>query len=198
MKERVHEIDSKAYIIMSEVADILKFATKNSLVILDEVGRGTSTFDGISIARAVAEHICNSKKLGCKTLFATHYHELIELENIMDGVKNYSIAVRKNKDGIRFLRKIVRGGVDESYGIEVAKLAGLPEKVVKRARELLAEMENENSNIKAHNEDDGQMTFGNVSRDVLADTLVKTNVDELTDSECRELLKELTKLAEEK
>ncbi len=183
---------------MSEVADILKFATKNSLVILDEVGRGTSTFDGISIARAVAEHICNSKKLGCKTLFATHYHELIELENIMDGVKNYSIAVRKNKDGIRFLRKIVRGGVDESYGIEVAKLAGLPEKVVKRARELLAEMENENSNIKAHNEDDGQMTFGNVSRDVLADTLVKTNVDELTDSECRELLKELTKLAEEK
>ncbi|MGN1480842.1 DNA mismatch repair protein MutS [Porcipelethomonas sp.] len=183
---------------MSEVADILKFATKNSLVILDEVGRGTSTFDGISIARAVAEHICNSRSLGCKTLFATHYHELIELENIMDGVKNYSIAVRKNKDGIRFLRKIVRGGVDESYGIEVAKLAGLPEKVVKRARELLAEMELENKPSKASKQDDGQMTFGSVSRDILADRLIKTNVAELTDSECRELLEELAELAAEK
>ncbi len=180
---------------MSEVADILKFATKNSLVILDEVGRGTSTFDGISIARAVAEHICNSKKLGCKTLFATHYHELIELENTMDGVKNYSIAVRRSGDSIRFLRKIVKGGVDESYGIEVAKLAGLPDKVLKRARELLADMETENKPIKKQQDDD-QMSFEILNRDILADKLRKTHVNELNDMECREFLEELVKLAD--
>ena len=179
---------------MSEVADILKFATPNSLVILDEVGRGTSTFDGISIARSVAEHICNSKGLGCKTLFATHYHELIELESFMEGVKNYSIAVKKSGEGIRFLRKIVRGGVDESYGIEVAKLAGLPNKVVKRARELLADMENENYKTVSNN--DGQMSFSALNRDILSDRIRKTNVAELTDSECRELLEELSLLAE--
>lgn len=179
---------------MSEVADILKFATPNSLVILDEVGRGTSTFDGISIARSVAEHICNSKGLGCKTLFATHYHELIELESFMEGVKNYSIAVKKSGEGIRFLRKIVRGGVDESYGIEVAKLAGLPNKVVKRARELLADMENENYKTVSNN--DGQMSFSALNRDILAERIRKTNVAELTDSECRELLEELSLLAE--
>ena len=181
---------------MSEVADILKYATKNSLVILDEVGRGTSTFDGISIARSVAEHICGSKKLGCKTLFATHYHELIELENIMEGVKNYSIAVKKSGGGIRFLRKIVRGGVDESYGIEVAKLAGLPEKVIKRAKELLKEMENENSLKSADRNDDGQISFEILNRDILADRIRKTNVDELSDEECREFLKELSGLAD--
>ncbi len=180
---------------MSEVADILKYATKNSLVILDEVGRGTSTFDGISIARAVAEHICSAKGMGCKTLFATHYHELIELEQLMDGVKNYSIAVRKSGDGIRFLRKIVKGGVDESYGIEVAKLAGLPNKVVKRARELLADMEKENKAVKQQ-ADDGQISFDTISHDTIADRLCRTNVDELSDSECREFLKELVKLAE--
>ncbi len=180
---------------MSEVADILNFATKNSLVILDEVGRGTSTFDGISIARAVAEHICNSKNLGCKTLFATHYHELIELEDSMEGVKNYSIAVRRSGDGIRFLRKIVKGGVDESYGIEVAKLAGLPSKVVKRARELLADMETENKPVKKQDED-GQMSFEALNHDILADKLRRTNVDELNDMECREFLEELVKLAD--
>lgn len=182
---------------MSEVADILKYATQNSLVILDEVGRGTSTFDGISIARSVAEHICNSKKLGCKTLFATHYHELIDLENVMEGVKNYSIAVKKSGDGIRFLRKIVRGGVDESYGIEVAKLAGLPNKVIKRARDLLEEMEKENMRVCSQTRtDDGQMSFAALNRDVLADRIRKTNIDELSDGECREFLTELAKLAE--
>ncbi len=182
---------------MSEVADILKYATRNSLVILDEVGRGTSTFDGISIARAVAEHICNSRKLGCKTLFATHYHELIGLEDILDGVKNYSIAVKKSGTGIRFLRKIVRGGVDESYGIEVAKLAGLPDKVVKRARELLEDMERENAAGRTEAlPESGQMSFSAANRAVLADRLRKTNVDELSDGECREFLKELSKLAE--
>ena len=115
---------------MKEVSDILNYATQNSLVILDEVGRGTSTLDGVSIARAVAEYI-SSRKIGCKTLFATHYHELLDMEQKTDGVKNYSVAVKKHGDSIRFLRKIVPGGVDDSYGIAVAKLAGLPDQVVK-------------------------------------------------------------------
>lgn len=177
---------------MSEVADILKNATPNSLVILDEVGRGTSTYDGVSIARAVAEHICSGKKLGCKTLFATHYHELIGLENELEGVKNYSIAVNKHGGSIRFLRKIVRGGVDESYGIDVAKLAGLPSKVISRARALLAEMElSHNSEKSAPVESDGQISFGEVNRDSALNMLEKTNIDELTDSECRELLRDM-------
>jgi DNA mismatch repair protein MutS len=179
---------------MSEVSDILKNATPNSLVILDEVGRGTSTFDGVSIARAVAEHICTSKKLGCKTLFATHYHELIGLENELEGVKNYSIAVNKHGGTIRFLRKIVRGGVDESYGVDVAKLAGLPPKVVSRARELLEEMERNHAaekNVQDTSVSSGQISFGEMNRQAAIDMLEKTNIDELTDAECRELLKDM-------
>ena len=178
---------------MSEVSDILKNATPNSLVILDEVGRGTSTFDGVSIARAVAEHICTSKKLGCKTLFATHYHELIGLENELEGVKNYSIAVNKHGGTIRFLRKIVRGGVDESYGVDVAKLAGLPSKVVARARELLEEMEKAHSSerVNAVPAESAQMSFGAVSSEKALDMLKKTNIDELSDAECRELLRDM-------
>lgn len=124
---------------MNEVADILKNATKNSLVILDEIGRGTSTFDGISIAKSVAEHI--SQKIGCKTLFATHYHELITMEKDYKGVRNFSVAVTKRGDDIKFLHKIVPGGTDDSYGIEVAKLAGLPNKVIERAKEELKDLE---------------------------------------------------------
>lgn len=176
---------------MSEVSDILKNATPNSLVILDEVGRGTSTFDGVSIAQAVAEHICTSKKIGCKTLFATHYHELIDLENQLDGVKNYSIAVKKHGDTIRFLRKIVNGGVDESYGIDVAKLAGLPSKVVNRARELLAEMEAKKASSAEKSADSGQISFDSVNRESALDMLERTNIDELSDAECRELLKDM-------
>ena len=178
---------------MSEVSDILKNATPNSLVILDEVGRGTSTFDGVSIARAVAEYICSSKKLGCKTLFATHYHELIGLENELEGVKNYSIAVNKHGGTIRFLRKIVRGGVDESYGVDVAKLAGLPAKVVARARELLAEMERAHASERTATvrDESGQISFGSLGREAALDMLEKTNIDELTDSECRELLSDM-------
>ena len=180
---------------MSEVSDILKNATKDSLVILDEVGRGTSTFDGVSIARAVAEYICNSKKLGCKTLFATHYHELIGLENELEGVKNYSIAVNKHGGTIRFLRKIVRGGVDESYGVDVAKLAGLPSKVVARAKELLEEMEkaHESERPAAVREESGQISFGSLGREAALEMLEKTNIDELTDGECRELLRDMLK-----
>ncbi|MDE6732388.1 MAG: DNA mismatch repair protein MutS [Oscillospiraceae bacterium] len=124
---------------MNEVAEILRNATKNSLVILDEIGRGTSTFDGISIARSVAEHIV--KKIGCKTLFATHYHELITMESEMDGVRNFSVAVSRRGDDIKFLHRIIKGGTDDSYGIEVAKLAGLPQAVIKRAKEELKELE---------------------------------------------------------
>ncbi|MEG2930922.1 MAG: DNA mismatch repair protein MutS, partial [Ruthenibacterium sp.] len=127
---------------MTEVAEILQYATPRSLVVLDEIGRGTSTFDGMSIARAVVEHIADKEMgLGCKTLFATHYHELTELENALDGVKNYNIAVKKRGDDITFLRRIVRGPADDSYGIEVAKLAGLPECVTKRAKEVLKVLE---------------------------------------------------------
>lgn len=177
---------------MSEVADILKNATPDSLVILDEVGRGTSTFDGVSIARAVAEHICTSRKLGCKTLFATHYHELIGLEDEIEGVRNFSIAVNKHGGTIRFLRKIVPGGVDESYGVDVAKLAGLPAKVVDRARSLLEEMEAAHRTEKPEKrQDSGQMSFGGASRENALAMLERTNIDELTDSECRELLRDM-------
>lgn len=181
---------------MSEVADILKNATHDSLVILDEVGRGTSTFDGVSIAKAVAEHICSSKKLGCKTLFATHYHELIGLENELEGVKNYSIAVNKHGGTIRFLRKIVRGGVDESYGVDVAKLAGLPSKVISRAREILEEMEksHKNSLLAAEQAETEQISFGAINRESALEMLEKTNIDELTDAECRDLLKDMADL----
>ena len=126
---------------MTEVAEILQRATKSSLVILDEIGRGTSTFDGMSIARAVVEHI--TRKIGCKTLFATHYHELTDLEQCETGVKNYNIAVKKRGEDITFLRRIIAGPADDSYGIEVAKLAGIPNPVISRAREILAELEAE-------------------------------------------------------
>ncbi|MDD3218445.1 MAG: DNA mismatch repair protein MutS [Lachnospiraceae bacterium] len=125
---------------MTEVANILRNATSNSLLILDEIGRGTSTFDGLSIAWAVVEHISNTKVLGAKTLFATHYHELTELEGKIPGVNNYCIAVKEKGDDIVFLRKIVKGGADKSYGIQVAKLAGVPESVIQRAKELVNEL----------------------------------------------------------
>lgn len=174
---------------MSEVADILKNATKQSLVILDEVGRGTSTYDGISIATAVAEYIANSRNLGCKTLFATHYHELIKLEDELDGVKNYSVAVKKRGEDIKFLRKIVRGGVDDSYGIDVAKLAGLPNKVLNRAKQILSEMEQEK--IETVKKNDEQISFGSIGNDRIIEKLRKTNVDELTDEDAKYFLKEL-------
>lgn len=126
---------------MSEVSEIIKKATKKSLIILDEIGRGTSTFDGMSIARAVIEYVCDKKCIGAKTLFATHYHELTELEGRIDGVKNYNIAVKKHGFDITFLRKIVRGSADDSYGIEVARLAGIPDSVTLRAREILEGLE---------------------------------------------------------
>ena len=134
---------------MTEVANILRNATKNSLIVLDEIGRGTSTFDGLSIAWAVVEHISNPKLLGAKTLFATHYHELTELEGTMSGVTNYCIAVKEQGDDIVFLRKIIKGGADESYGIQVAKLAGVPDTVIERAKELVEELSSADITVRA-------------------------------------------------
>lgn len=133
---------------MSEVSNILKYATKDSLVILDEVGRGTSTFDGLSIAHAVIEYLLDKSKIGAKTLFATHYHELTELESKREGVKNYSIRLESNGDEIIFLRKIERGGIDKSYGIEVAKLAGLPKDVINRSIQILSVLEENEESYK--------------------------------------------------
>ena len=134
---------------MTEVANILRNATKNSLIVLDEIGRGTSTFDGMSIAWAVVEHISDTKVLGAKTLFATHYHELTELEGTLPGVNNYCIAVKEQGDDIVFLRKIIKGGADKSYGIQVAKLAGVPDKVITRAKELVEELSDADITLRA-------------------------------------------------
>jgi DNA mismatch repair protein MutS len=136
---------------MTEVANILRNATKNSLLILDEIGRGTSTFDGLSIAWAVVEHISNHQILGAKTLFATHYHELTELEGRLEGVNNYCIAVKEQGEDIVFLRKIVKGGADKSYGIQVAKLAGVPGSVLKRASEIVLELSGNDLALKTRN-----------------------------------------------
>ncbi|MEK7395347.1 MAG: DNA mismatch repair protein MutS, partial [Candidatus Poribacteria bacterium] len=144
---------------MNETANILNNASRRSLLILDEIGRGTSTYDGLSIAWAVAEHILDKTKIGARTLFATHYHELIELGNTHQGAKNYNVAVREWNDQITFLRKIVEGGTDQSYGIHVAQLAGLPVQVIERAREILATLEkgNNGNSITPLNETDRQL-----------------------------------------
>ena len=151
---------------MTEVANILRNATKNSLLILDEIGRGTSTFDGLSIAWAVIEHISNPKLLGAKTLFATHYHELTELEGTISGVNNYCIAVKEQGDDIVFLRKIVKGGADKSYGIQVAKLAGVPDSVICRAKELVEELSS--ADITAHAGEVARLTAGSVPHKAVA------------------------------
>ena len=171
---------------MMEVATILKEATRNSLVILDEIGRGTSTFDGLSIAWAVAEYIANTEKCGAKTLFATHYHELIELEEKLDGIKNYSIAVKEKGEDIIFLRKIVRGGTDESYGIHVAKLAGVPKEVTTRANQILRSIEKKNVlngkviEKKDKKQVEGQFDMFNYKLAEIAQELDKINLNELT------------------
>lgn len=169
---------------MSEVANILKEATQNSLVILDEIGRGTSTYDGLSIAWAVAEYIADKEKVGCKTLFATHYHELIELEEKIDGIKNYSVAVKEKGEDIIFLRKIIEGGTDESYGIHVAKLAGVPKQVVTRANKILQSLEKGGVKVKEEKETkkqvEGQFDFFNMTLANIASELDKVNLNEIT------------------
>ncbi len=189
---------------MSEVSSILKNATTDSLIILDEIGRGTSTFDGMSIARAVLEYVCKKKTLGAKTLFATHYHELTAMEGLLDGVKNYSIAVKKRGDDITFLRRIVKGGADESFGIEVAKLAGVPDSVVRRAKVILKELEQNKIDIEfkaedavVEEEEDIQYNFSANGKNEILEILKATDVNTLTPIEAMQTLYDLKKKAEE-
>ncbi len=180
---------------MSEVAHILKNATCNSLLILDEIGRGTSTFDGMSIARAVLEFVADKKKLGAKSLFATHYHELTALENQLSGVKNYNIAVKKHGDDITFLRRIVRGGADDSYGIEVAKLAGLPNVVINRAKAVLKQIESEGvvREVTKSNQEVLQLPLGVGEYNDVIEELKNIDVNVLTPIETMSVLSEIVK-----
>ena len=169
---------------MNEVANILKEATPKSLVILDEIGRGTSTYDGLSIAWAVAEYIADKDKIGCKTLFATHYHELLQLEEKTEGIKNFQVAVKEKGEDVIFLRKILEGGTDESYGIHVAKLAGVPTTVVSRANKILRSLEKGGVKVKEEKEDRkqvaGQYDLFNLKLADISHELDKINVNELT------------------
>jgi DNA mismatch repair protein MutS len=181
---------------MAEVANILKYATSRSLLILDEIGRGTSTYDGMSIARAVLEYAANPKKLGAKTLFATHYHELSTIESELPNVKNYNIAVKKRGDQMIFLRKIVPGATDDSYGVEVAKLAGLPSAVINRARQILEELESGKGAapvVAAVHEDD-QMGLLDLRTQQVCDALEKISVETLTPIEAMNELYRLKRM----
>jgi len=189
---------------MNEVGDILKYATPRSLLILDEIGRGTSTFDGMSIARAVLEYAADRKKLGARTLFATHYHELCELEGTVEGVKNYNIVVKKRGDDIIFIKKIVRGGANDSYGIEVAKLAGLPEEVIRRAKAVLKDIETRQPQVlpsliipPEEEEEDGQITLGGFAEKAIVDQLKAVDPNILSPIEALTLLYQLVKQAKE-
>ena len=184
---------------MSEVAHIVTNATKKSLLILDEIGRGTSTFDGMSIARAVLEYVVDKKKLGAKTLFATHYHELTVMEQVIEGVNNYNIAVKKHGDDITFLRRIVPGGADDSYGIEVAKLAGLPDAIIERAKDILKELESGNSTIQPVlkpriEEQNEQLSLMPDINSALTGKLSQVDLNTLTPIEAMNLLYELKNL----
>ena len=182
---------------MSEVADILRGATRNSLIILDEIGRGTSTYDGMSIARAVVEYVADKKRIGARTLFATHYHELTSLEQLVDGIKNYNIAVKKRGDNITFLRKIVRGGADDSYGIEVAGLAGVPSAVIKRAKRILADLETEAPRIEVRAIDEpesAQVSMLDLGTNAVAERLRAMQIETMTPIEAMTALYELKQM----
>ena len=188
---------------MSEVAEILKDATKRSLIILDEIGRGTSTFDGMAIARAVVEYAADSRKLGARTLFATHYHELTALENELEGVRNYNIAVKKRGDQISFLRKIVPGGADDSYGIEVALLAGLPAGVISRSKEILSSLTAGGQTVPASaarfasEEPEPELTFQASRGQNLLDELRSVSIDTMTPLEAMNVLNQFVNRAKE-
>ena len=187
---------------MSEVASILKNATKDSLIVFDEIGRGTSTFDGMSIARAVLEFVADTRHIGAKTLFATHYHELTVMETEMDGIHNYNVAVKKHGDDITFLRRIVRGPADDSYGIEVAKLAGVPDGVVARAKEILKELDSGTAPLLDRpvrvctEEEDGQLSLIPTADNDLIRRLKELDVNVLTPIEAMQVLYELNREAQ--
>ena len=179
---------------MTEVAEILKNATARSLLILDEIGRGTSTFDGMAIARAVLEYAADRRRLGAKTLFATHYHELTDIERELEGVRNYNIAVKKRGGDIVFLRKIVPGAADDSYGVEVAKLAGLPDRVITRARELLRELESGAPVRTVTVAAPDQLSIASMENDALRRRLESLSVETLTPIEAMNALYELKQM----
>ncbi len=181
---------------MAEVATILKYATSKSLLILDEIGRGTSTYDGMAIARAVLEYAASHKHLGAKTLFATHYHELSTIENELPNVKNYNIAVKKRGDKMIFLRKIVPGATDDSFGVEVAKLAGLPGSVITRARQILAELESQDPKVivKTASEPEDQVSMLDLRAQQISDALAGISVETLTPIEAMNELYRLKKM----
>ena len=184
---------------MTEVSEILRHATSRSLLILDEIGRGTSTFDGMAIARAVLEYCASEKRLGAKVLFATHYHELTAMEQELPGVKNYNIAVKKRGEDVIFLRKIVPGAADESFGIEVAKLAGLPDQVVQRARQVLRELESGGGEapVPKRSQETDQVSFLDVGGGQIAKKLREITIETLTPIEALNVLFELKKMAED-
>jgi DNA mismatch repair protein MutS len=187
---------------MVETANILNNATPRSLIILDEIGRGTSTYDGLSIARAVAEYIHNYSGLGTKTLFATHYHEMVELADLLPRVKNFNVAVAEEKGRVIFLYRIMPGGVDKSYGIHVAQLAGLPKAVVHRAQEVLTELESDKrggagaKGRRGKKEAVQQLTFLE-QKSPLAKEMEKLDINSLTPLEALTVLYELQKKAKE-
>ena len=182
---------------MAEVAEILKNATPQSLLVLDEIGRGTSTFDGMAIARAVLEYVADPKMLGAKTLFATHYHELTVLDQVLPGVHNYNIAVKKRQEDIIFLRKIVPGGADQSFGVEVAKLAGLPARVITRAHTILKELESGAPvapTVSAPHEEEPQLSMQSLYDSEIRKRLEQVSVETLTPIEAMNILYELKKM----
>ena len=180
---------------MNEMANIIRYATSSSLLILDEIGRGTSTFDGMAIARAVLEYCADRRKLGAKTMFATHYHELSALEGEIDGVRNYNISAKKQGGTLVFLRKILRGAADDSYGIEVAKLAGLPDAIIKKANMYLRDFESSGTGIlPEHIEEDDQISLTDIGRDEVKKILEATDINSMTPMDAMKLLDELQRM----
>jgi DNA mismatch repair protein MutS len=198
-QDEIHAGQSTFMVEMTETASILAHATPRSLILLDEIGRGTSTFDGMAIARAVVEYIHNSPRLGCKTLFATHYHELTELEKILPHVRNYNVAVAEEGDHVVFLHQVIRGAADRSYGIYVAKLAGIPKAVVNRAHELLEELETLSQNFqmkKKQKPSRYQISIFDDSRHPVIEALRKLEIDGISPIDAITRLYELQRMVE--
>jgi DNA mismatch repair protein MutS len=199
-QDEIHAGQSTFMVEMVETARLLSGSTRRSLLILDEVGRGTSTYDGLAIARAVVEYIHNHPGLQCRTLFATHYHELTELPNVLPRARNYNVAIAEEGDGIVFLHKVIEGGADRSYGVHVAQLAGLPRPVVERAKELLTQLEREGSTFepqaaKRRRENPGQLKMFDEAPNPALEFLKSIKADELSPIEALTKLYELKRLA---
>jgi DNA mismatch repair protein MutS len=199
-QDEIHAGQSTFMVEMTETAAILAHGTPQSLVILDEIGRGTSTYDGMAIARAVVEYLHNNPRLGCKTLFATHYHELTELENILPRVRNYNVAVAEEGDHVVFLHHVEPGGADRSYGIHVAKLAGIPKAVINRANELLGQLESQASNFqvkKSKKDSDYQISLFDDKRHPVIDELRRLEINGLSPIDALTKLYELQRMVKE-